>query len=500
MALAEVIQSWASCQPERIALRADGQDTSWRRLWNRIERASARLASEWQVTPGARVAYLGHNRAEEVILLYALARVGAVLVPLNYRLVEPEWRSVLEHAGAEHLVFDAALAAPARGLAALAGIPAHPVEALIATFCPARPVFTERPGSTPVLLVYTSGTSGTPKGVLHTQEGMLWNATASIAAHDLVSSDHVLTVLPLFHVGGLCIQTVPALAAGATVTLHARFDAGHWLREVEASRPSLGLMVPATLRAVLEHPRFAETDLGSLRLLMAGSSTIPVALLDAFHARGVPVGQVYGSTETGPVSIVLRAADARRKAGLAGWPALHSQIRLVDGDGRPVAPGDVGEIWVKGQNVARGYWRLPEHPAFCEGWFKSGDLARQDPEGCYEVVGRAKDMIISGGENIYPAELEAILAEHPDVLEAAVVGIEDERFGEAPVAAVVLRQGAALDAAAILGLFEGRIARFKHPRRVCFVETLPRNAMGKVQKRELAAGLQASLSDGGHLA
>ncbi|MGA2550053.1 MAG: AMP-binding protein [Burkholderiaceae bacterium] len=492
MPLAGVIQSWARVQPERVALRCNGQETTWRRFWNRIERASARLATEWQVEPGARVAYLGFNRTEELILFFALARIGAILVPLNYRLVEPEWSAILKDAGARLLLYDAAFAQAAQRLSALADLNVQECEALIAEPCHGRPRYLPLTGAEPVLLVYTSGTTGAPRGVLHHQDGMLWNAAASIAAHDLVSSDHVLTVLPLFHVGGLCIQTIPALVAGATVTLHARFDAEKWLHEVAQSRPSLSLMVPATLRAVIEHPGFPSARLDSLRALMAGSSTIPTGLIEAFHQRGVPVGQVYGATETGPVSIVLRPADAMRKVGYAGFCALHSAVRLVDASGNDVRPGLIGEIWVQGRNLAQRYWGHIDPLASQNGWFASGDLARQDEDGCYEVVGRVKDMIISGGENIYPTELEGILLEHPDVADASVVGMADARYGEAPVAAIVLRAGAVGDAAAILALFEGRIARFKHPRQVLFLESLPKNAMGKVRKLELAARIRAS--------
>jgi fatty-acyl-CoA synthase len=493
MALAEVIHSWARCQPDRVALRCAGQETIWRRFWNRIERASARLVAQWGIAPGERVAYLGHNSAEELILLFALARMGAILVPLNYRLAEPEWLQQINHSGARVLVVDRVFAQAGGALGRLGGLTVHAAEALIADPCFERPRFEVQPGDRPVLLVYTSGTTGRPKGVLHHQDGLLWNAAASIAAHDLVAADHVLTALPLFHVGGLCIQTIPALMAGASVTLHARFDPGQWLEAVRQTRPSLSLMVPATLRAVIEHPDFAGSSLDSLRLLMAGSSTIALPLLEAFHARGIPVGQVYGATETGPVSIVLRAPDAKRKAGFAGWNALHTEVRLLDGDQLPVARGEVGEIWIRGRNLAQGYWDDPDQGGFQNGWFRSGDLAREDEEGCYEVVGRAKDMIISGGENIYPAELESILAEHPDVLDAAVVGLEDARWGESPVAAIVLRAGAAADTAAILAALEGRVARFKHPRHVVFVHALPKNAMGKVQKRDLAVHLKNRL-------
>ncbi|TWG79863.1 fatty-acyl-CoA synthase, partial [Cupriavidus gilardii J11] len=350
------------------------------------------------------------------------------------------------------------------------------------------------PEDVPVLLVYTSGTTGQPKGALHTQGGLLANARASWWAHDMTASDHVLSTLPLFHVGGLCIQTVPALLAGATVTLHDRFTADAWLDAVEQGRPTLSLMVPATMRAVLEHPRWPTADLTSLRGVMAGSSTIPLAYIEAFHARGIPLGQIYGATETGPVSIVLRLAEAMARPGQAGWPHPECEVRLVGRDGAEVPDGEAGEIWLLGANMMRGYWRAPGHDALAQAWFRSGDLARRDADGCITVVGRNKDMIISGGENIYPAEIENALIALPGVAECAVVGLPDPRWGEVPVAAIVPAPGAdpsTLSLKAVRALLDGQIARFKLPRGVVLVPSLPKSALGKVQKPQLRATLSA---------
>jgi fatty-acyl-CoA synthase len=295
----------------------------------------------------------------------------------------------------------------------------------------------------------------------------------------------MLSVLPIFHVGGLCILTLPVLAAGGTVTLHPRFEAGAWLRDVRDLKPSVSLLVPATIKAIFDHPDWPGADLSSLRFLNTGSSVIPLAMIEAFHARGVPVSQVYGATETGPVSIVLRPRDGMAHPGSAGKAAMHVEVKLTDREGKEVVPGEVGEIRIRGKNVMRGYWKDPHNPAFADGWFATGDLARQDAQGYYYVVGRSKDMIISGGENIYPAELENLLADCSLIAEAAVIGAPDEKWGEVAVAAIVLKPGAALDEAGVLALFEGKLARYKHPRRVLFVETLPKTALGKVQKPEL---------------
>jgi fatty-acyl-CoA synthase len=480
MDFSRIIERHAQFAPARCAVHCAGEDVSYSELWRRIAAATASLHG-MGVRPGDRIAYLGLNDPAVLVLLFALARLGAILLPLNFRLAPVEHEAILRHAGATLLLADPVHAVQAAQLAAAVGRAAAPLASLArGGTLPDGAVCGD--DDLPLLLVYTSGTTGKPKGALHTQAGLIWNCVMSTHAHDFSPADHVLTALPLFHVGGLCIQTLPALHAGATVTLHARFEPGAWLRDVQARRPSISLLVPATLKAVLEHPEFMRTDLGSLKLLNAGSSVIPQSMIAAVHARGVPLCQVYGATETGPVSIYLRREDAFAKAGAAGKAALHVEVRLVDSAGGVVAHGEVGEILVRGKNVMREYWNDPANPAFRDGWFHSGDLAFQDEDGFYNVVGRSKDMIISGGENIYPAELENVLADVPQVLEAAVIGRPDARWGEVAVAVIVARPGSALDAAAVLRMFEGRLARFKHPRQVVFVDALPKTALGKVQK------------------
>ena len=492
MNLSRIVEHWAAMRPDRVAIHFGGADLTWAALARRVDEATLRLAS-LGVHRGDRVAFLGYNHPELLAILFACARLGALLVPLNFRLAPAEHADILANAEASVLIVDPDFTAhaaafrarlPLLRLAALEGTPAG----WFAWRGPAPTGFEPKLHGTdadPVLIVYTSGTTGKPKGAVHTQAGLLWNIVNATLYQDITSRDHVLTVLPMFHVGGLCIQTLPVLHAGGTVTLHPRFDPGLFLRDVAARRPTLSLLVPATLKAVASHPQWATTDLSSLRELNTGSSTIPESLFAPFHARGIPVGQVYGSTETGPVSIYLRAEDALRKTGSAGKVAMHCEVRLVDTEGRDVAPGEVGEIWIRAPNLMVGYWKDPDNPSFRDGWFRSGDLARVDEEGFYWVVGRSKDMIISGGENVYPAELESILADCPDIAEAAVVGLPDEKWGEVVVAAVVRRPGASLDQAAVLALFDGRLARYKHPRRVVFVESLPKSAIGKVQKVEL---------------
>ena len=480
------------------ALRFEGRTFTYGKLARRVERASARLWHEWGVRAGDRVAWLGLNHPDQLTLLFALARIGAMLVPLNFRLASAEWHAVLADCTPVALLHDAAWADAAQALAQAAGLPAHPIDALIATPAPGDAPVHATP-ECPALLVYTSGTTGLPKGAVHTQANLLANMAAAAQVQALTGQDRVLTVLPLFHVGGLCIQTLPALYAGATVLLHARFDAGATLDAIGRERPTLTLHVPATMKGLIEHPGWATTDLSCLRAVWAGSSTLAVALVQAFLARGVPLCNVYGATETGPFSIALGPAHAASHIGGCGWPARGVEVRLAG-----VRDG-VGELLLRAPNVVRRYW--PGQPAVdAEGWFHSGDLARQAADGSYTVVGRAKDMVISGGENIYPAEIEHLLASHPAVTDCAVLGLPDPQWGEQLVAVVVLKhQNGSIPASdgheallnwesVLTGFLRERLARYKLPRRWVFVEALPRTALGKVQKAVLARQLGPDLA------
>ncbi len=418
------------------------------------------------VQRGAIVGWLGHNSWDMLATLAACERLGAVLLPLNWRLAAGELAQILTHAGAGHL-----MGTPdAESLA---------VEVLAGARLAPGPAAGVQEGD--LLLLSTSGTSGRPKGAMHTRAGLEANAVAAIAAQGLDARSRVLSVLPLFHAGGLCIQTLPALAAGGQVLLHPRFDADAWFDAVAAWRPTTSLLVPAVMRALVEHPRWPAADLSSLAFVNCGSQVVPRALIDAFHARGVPVAQVYGATETGPVSIALQPAEALAHAGMAGRPAAGVQVRLAAD----------GEILLRGANLMRGYHR-EDQPSFdADGWFHTGDLARLHEGGFYEVVGRSKELIISGGENIHPAEIENLLAGHPAVAECAVVGLPDARWGEVPVLAVVPRPGMALDTGALLASLHGRIARFKQPRRAVLMSALPKTALGKVQRAALVEQLKA---------
>ena len=427
------------------------------------------------VQAGDSIGWLAYNQPRTLALLQAYHRLGLRWVPLNWRLAAAELAHIAEHAGLQQLLHDEAHAALAAEVMQRVPLPQPRVSG---------PGWGHEPDD--LMLVYTSGTTGAPKGAIHTAAGMDANVAAAIACQDLGPETRCLAVLPMFHVGGLCIQVLPTLAAGGTVRLHERFDPAAWLRDVAAWRPTTSLLVPAAMRAIVEHPDWRRTDLSSLRFVNSGSQVVPLTLIEAFHSRGVPVTQVYGSTETGPVSIVLRPEEAMANAGRVGRPALGVQVSLADD----------GEILLKAPNLLRAYHRSTVQAFDDAGWFHTGDLARLHPDGLYDVTGRSKELIISGGENIYPAEIENLLAAHPDVAECCVVGAPDARWGEVPVLVVVPRPGRAVDTGALQHLFDARLARFKHPRRIVVAEHLPKTALGKVQRQQLLRLLAASADSG----
>jgi len=497
-------------RPEAIALGARdpgslaGPDTRYADLAPWAATVADQLRTQHGVLPGDRVAWLGLNHPLQIVLLFALARLGALLVPLNHRLAPAEWAAVLADCQPRLLVHDDSFAT------AVQALPSPTPADMSRLSCtelaqglgpatvpdPNHPAHEDRLAQ-PVLLVYTSGTTGAPKAAVHTQGNLLANMAIAAEVQGLTASDTVLTVLPLFHVGGLCLQTLPALSVGARVLLFSRFDATATLDCIVHERPTLTLQVPATLKALTEHPRWTGTDLTSLRAVWAGSSLLPPAPLAAFHARGVPACNVYGSTETGPFSIALTAEHAQDHAGSCGWPAPGVEVELRDPLDAVVAPGEVGEICIRAPNVVQRYW--PDRAA-CddEGFFHSGDLAQQAPDGSFTVVGRSKDMIISGGENVYPAEIENLLLQHPLVVECSVIGQADARWGEVAVAVLVLQPGEhdRPDWAEPLQRFlDGRLARYKWPRRWLRVDALPKTALGKVQKAALKRLLDAPAAE-----
>jgi fatty-acyl-CoA synthase len=508
MDLSDFIDRNAAFASDKAAIRFSGSTLTYAGLARRIADTARVLKSQLGVGRGDRVAILAANHPDHLVLLYACARLGALLVPLNWRLAVPEQLYILRHASVKVLVLEQAFApviASLRG--ALPDVRIVGIDFTPENGCSLTALREDASGdgriphvdtAYPLLIVYTSGTTGHPKGAVLRQEALVWNAVMSQHMHDMTASDHVLTVLPMFHVGGLNIQTTPALQLGATVTLHPRFAPERTLEAIERDRPTLTVLVPATIEALIEHPRWAETKLDSLRCMTTGSTQVPQRLVDAFTSRDVPVLQVYGATETCPIAVYTRLGGDWRRPGSTGLPGLVCEAKIVDDQATEITPGQAGEVIVRGPNVFSEYWA--NAPATVEalrdGWYFSGDIGTRDSDGHFFIHDRKKNMIVSGGENIYPAEVERVLYQHPAIAEAAVVGRPDAKWQEVPVAYIVPRAGVIAEPAAIERFCLAQLARYKVPREYVLVDNLPRNAMGKVQhfrlKEQLEGGVLAA--------
>ncbi len=493
------IERHAGFSRDKTAIRFVEDEISYGDLAARIGDIAGVLRHRLGIKRGDRIAWLGFNHSDLIALVFACARLGAIVVPLNWRLEGHECRTLLEDCTPKALIVGAEFVELGDQICEGLNIP---VVGAGSTFASAgsltasandTPPVSENEGEgrsdDPVLISYTSGTTGKPKGVLIDQNAIFINAVNSIHMHGLTSDDVVLGTLPLFHVGGLNILSLPTLRSGGTLVLHPVFDVGDTYDTIRDDKVTLTVLVPTQISALMSDNRWQSDELASLRMMTTGSSMVPGSLIRKVHARGVPLIQVYGSTETAPIATYLTADLAKANEGSAGLVAIHCEMRIIDGSGAEVRSGESGEILIRGENLMREYWNKPEATAraLVDGWFYTGDIGHVDEAGFLYVDDRQKDMIICGGENIYPAELENVLVECPDIAEVAVIGQKDEKWGEIVVAVVVAADGSSLTDSEVTGYLEGKLARFKHPRRVVFVENLPRNTMGKVVKDDLRA-------------
>jgi fatty-acyl-CoA synthase len=469
---------------DAVALASGDLRVTYAALAGRIDRLASALSARGLVR-GDRVAYLGPNAPEFLETLFAVTSLGAIFVPLNTRLAAGEIAYALADSGAALLVVDPSLEALApTGFATIV------VGAAYESFLSAGD---DRHADHPVTLddaaaiLYTSGTTGRPKGAILTHGNLTWNAINAIVDYDVTSAEVSLMVSPLFHVASLGMGALPTLLKGGTLVLQPRFDPAAVLAAIQEHRVSSLSGVPTTFQMLAEHPAWASTDLSSLTKLTCGGSAVPARVAAAYEERGLGFSSGYGMTETAPGATSLSARHSASHATTSGLAHFFTSVRVVSRSGAPLPAGELGEVQIAGPNVIPGYWGLPEASAASRDgdWFKSGDLGILDDDGFLTIADRAKDMFISGGENVYPAEVEQLIMELDAVESVAVIGVPDDRWGEVGLAVVIPADGHAVTHEKIAAHLDGRIARYKIPKATVTVSELPRTASGKVRKNEL---------------
>jgi o-succinylbenzoate---CoA ligase len=480
LAIPDWLARRAALHPTRPAIISAAGTCSFAELDARAAALAARLHG-LGLAPGERVAILARNCAEYAVALHAAPRAGVIFVPLNTRLSPGELAWQLADCGAALLLYDEQHAGVATGLGA-AQVAALEAMAAEGEACLAPTMYFQL--DAPHTIIYTSGTTGRPKGAMLSIGNHWWSATASALNLGLYEHDCWLAVLPLFHVGGLAILLRGAIY-GMPVVLHERFVPEATLAALEHDGVTIASLVAVMLQRLLEAAGEAALP-PHFRCALLGGGPAPLPLLTACAARGLPVVQTYGLTESASQAVTLAPADALRKLGSAGQPLLPLALR-ISVEGREAAPGEVGEICLRGPMITSGYYNRPEASAaaLSAGWLHTGDLGYCDHEGFLYVVDRRDDLIISGGENVYPAEVEAALMAHPAVAEAGVVGMHDPRWGQVPVAFVVLRAGVVVSAEALIAHCRTALAAYKAPRSITFVAELPRTAAGKLRRSVL---------------
>ncbi len=500
---AQHIGYWLTKRKKLHAAREAVVDGDRRLTYEKLEIKTNRLAHGLQsmgVKHGDRCAILAYNCHEYIMVIFAAAKLGAILVPLNWRLSTPELAFNLNDSGTGTLLFDASFGETASALEEQTGIQrmislghtasaeATNFESLLASQ-PDQPPQPDRKVDldTPHIIMYTAGTTGKPKGAILTQGASFYNAINLMVDMQFGPDDRNLSVLPMFHIGGIGLFTLPILYAGGTVVIQRTFEPAETLRLLKTENISLFFGVAAIFLFLIQHPDFKAEAFKNVRVVMSGGAPLPVSLVKQYHQAGIILRQGFGMSEAAPSISTLSEELAFEKAGSIGQPLIHMEARVVDEDMQDVLVGQTGELIIRGPNLMQGYWNRSEatEEAFAGGWFHTGDLAQMDPDGDLSIVDRKKDMFISGGENVYPAEVENAIYDLTQVAETAVIGVKDEKWGEVGYAVVVLKPTESISEAEVLGFLSERLAKYKVPQRVVFMDQLPRNAAGKVLKNEL---------------
>lgn len=481
-------------EPARTAIIFEGKYTSFGEF-EQLVRQQAAVLKTGGVCRGDRVAYLGHNHPAFFQTLFAAHMLGAIFVPLNFRLTAPELEFIVNDAGVHTLLVDDAFTETIDSIKAslccrryLGAQSSSSGWLALSAECrqaePLQSCDSAQQGDVAIIM-YTSGTTGRPKGAMLTHGNIVWNNINAMMTLGNGRDDRILTAAPLFHIGGLNVMTLNSFHLGSTVVLHRHFDPVKALDDIARYKITHMFGAPAMFLFMSQSDGFEASDLGSIKSIVCGAAPVPESLIELYGKRDVNFCQGYGLTETAPLSAFLTAEWAIKKLGSAGIPPLYCEAQIVGAGSTPLAVGERGEICLRGPNVMKGYWNRPEATAEAidaQGWFHSGDIGYLDEDGFLYICDRLKDMVISGGENVYPAEVEGILYKHDDITEVAILGLPDEKWGEAVTAFVVLRQGAQMTLDSLRAWADSQLARYKLPLRLHIIEELPRNPAGKVLK------------------
>ncbi|HMQ46143.1 MAG TPA: long-chain fatty acid--CoA ligase [Saprospiraceae bacterium] len=487
---------WAIYQAQQIAFKEheSGRQLSYRSLNLLGNRLAVFLHQEKGLRKGDRVAVLAENCLEYLLLFVAAQKSGLILVPLNYRLAAPEIEYLLNNANVQLLLAEPQFLAKLESTSLYRKIPGLDWSSLqqlcteeeaMESYDDFTPANIEE--DDPIFLLYTSGTTGFPKASLYTHKMLFWNSINTAMSLVVNSESRTVNCMPPFHTGGWNVLTTPFLHHGGYTCLMKKFDASTVLRLLETEKTTIFMGVPTMLKMMAELPQFENSDLSSLYYIIVGGESMPIPLIEQWHAKGVPIRQGYGMTEVGPNLTSLHHRDAFAKMGSIGRPNFYVQIRIVDENGVSVPPGQSGELLLKGPMVSPGYWRNEEATAKAlqDGWFLTGDRVRMDEDGYLFVIDRIKNMFISGGENVYPAEIERVLLEHDAVAEAAVFGVPDEKWGEVGKALIVLKKEKVCTDSELAQYCKEVLAKFKVPKYIQLVESLPKNDTGKIDRKAI---------------
>ena len=487
------LKRWNLYSPQNVAIKdgETGREFSYAQLFELANRGANYLRGEFGVSKGDRVAVLATNELEYVILFFALQRLGAIMVPVNFRLTQREVDHIITDSAPKLVLHQEAFANIIAHLPTTVRVeklllqgPNSFAENILKSSSEIYPFVPEE--ADPVMILYTSGTTGAPKGAVLTHKMIFWNSINTTFRLNISQNDCTVSFLPFFHTGGWNVLTNPFLHRGAKIVILKKFDADQILELSAKENATILFGVPTTMDMMARSPMFTKCDLSKIRYAIVGGEPMPIELIKVWDKKGIPVRQGYGLTEFGPSVFSLNEEDALRKIGSIGFPNFYVEAKVVDNDGRELGADEIGELILRGPACMQGYWHNEKatKETIRDGWLYTGDLVRRDSEGYYYVVGRKKEMFISGGENVYPVELEQVLRTCPGVLEVAVIGVPDEKWGEVGKAFIV-RQGENLQVQQLMDYCLQNLAKFKIPKHFIFIDSLPKGDSGKILKRKL---------------